>query len=271
MTSFLASHQSFSLCWFMFVLVEPPSSLLIWKHKFDPLGVLSSLTIPANWSYPPNYHLAMSRCSIVSGQEWPVWLQVQFQGANSIFLCGTKDKVRVVRMLPCVCFTWKCAWQGARLVKVTIQVHTALWWWVAPVSLCCRSVNVLQSWCSDRWKFSFILYLGLSNLYFIQMHFLSDFCHIIFFTYTICVKTWSPWTLVFTLLSALSSYQELGLVFVFTHTHSSCLLCALNLIVYNFMIILYDNSDSDSADVFYHGIFLDDKSTNRTVTHPPFH
>lgn len=150
MTSFLASHQSFSLCWFMFVLVEPPSSVLIWKHKFDPLGVSGSLTIPANWSYPPNYHLAMSRCSIVSGQEWPVWLQVQFQGANSIFLCGTKDKVRVVRMLPCVCFTWKCAWQGARLVKVTIQVHTALWWWVAPVSLCCRSANVLQSWCSDR-------------------------------------------------------------------------------------------------------------------------
>lgn len=152
MTSFLASHQSFSLCWFMFVLVEPPSSVLIWKHKFDPLGVSSSLTIPASWSCPPNYHLAMSRCSIVSGQEWPVWLQVQFQGANSIFLCGTKDKVRVVRMLPCVCFTWKCAWQGARLVKVTIQVHTALWWWVAPGSLCCRSANVLQSWCSDRWK-----------------------------------------------------------------------------------------------------------------------
>lgn len=33
------------------------------------------------------------------------------------------------------------------------------------------------------------------------------------------------------------------------------------------MIILYNNSDSDSADLFYHGIFLDDKSPNRTVTH----
>lgn len=96
------------------------------------------------------------------------------------------------------------------------------------------------------------------------------------FTY-ICVKTLSPWTLDFTLLSALSSYQELkmvskrhffvSLVFVFIHTHSSCLLCALNRIVYNYMIILYNNSDSDSADLFYHGIFLDDKSPNRTVTH----
>lgn len=129
MTSFLALHQSFSLCWFMFMLVEPPSSLLIWKHKFDPLGVLSSLTIPANWSFPPNYHLAMSRCTIVSGKEWPVWLR------QTGTVSGSKGKE-----------------QGARLVKVTIQVHTALWWWVAPVSLCCRSANVLQSWCSDQWK-----------------------------------------------------------------------------------------------------------------------
>lgn len=109
----------------MLMQVEPLPSLLIWVHTFW------NETVTQMW------YSCQKR-----------WLESQSAVYASIYLQWNR-----LTILACVWCSadsvlgkeqWSTSLFEDGLSVVTIQVLTALWWWVAPVSHCCHSANVLQ-------------------------------------------------------------------------------------------------------------------------------